>query len=69
MDIDNHILSLSMEFEKQNIIISEWEAKKSKIMIDKKFEKKMRSSRIKSGVTNQPKKARLFPMLETLWIS
>lgn len=59
MEIDNHILSLSMEFEKQNIVIGEWEAKKSKIMIEKKFEMRMRSSRVNSGIkNNQPKKAR-----------
>ena len=26
--LDNHILSLSMEFEKQNIIVTEWETEK-----------------------------------------
>ena len=30
MKIDNHILSLSMEFEKNNIIINEWEGEKAK---------------------------------------
>jgi len=30
MKIDNHILSLQMEFEKNNIIIGEWEAEKAK---------------------------------------
>ena len=30
---DNHILSLSMEFEKQNIIVTEWETEKVMINI------------------------------------
>ena len=30
MKIDNHLLGLSMEFEKNNIIINEWEAEKAK---------------------------------------
>ena len=36
MEIDNHILSLSMEFEKQNIIITEWETEKAKRKHDRK---------------------------------
>ena len=35
MEIDSHILSLSMEFEKQNIIITEWETEKAKSKSDK----------------------------------
>ena len=30
MEIDNHILGLSMEFERQNIIVTEWEMEKAK---------------------------------------
>ena len=37
MEIENHILSLTMEFEKQNIIISEWEAEKAKNAGDRKW--------------------------------
>ena len=36
MEIDNHLLSLSMEFEKQNIIITEWETEKAKRRHDRK---------------------------------
>ena len=46
MEIDSHILSLSMEFEKQNIIITEWETEKAKSKSDqisaKRKKKKMR---------------------------
>ena len=46
MEIDSHILSLSMEFEKQNIIITEWETEKAKNKSDqisaKRKKKKMR---------------------------
>ena len=40
MEIENHILSLTMEFEKQNIIISEWEAEKAKNAGDRKWHRK-----------------------------
>ena len=35
MEIDNHILSLSMEFEKQNITVTEWETEKAKNKSDR----------------------------------
>ena len=35
MEIDNHILALSMEFEKQNIIVTEWETEKAKHRSDR----------------------------------
>ena len=35
MEIDNHILALSMEFEKQNIIVTEWETEKAKNRSDR----------------------------------
>jgi len=56
MEIDNHILSLSMEFEKQTLVISEWESQKSKVMFEKKIEKRMRPSRVNSGLVAQPQK-------------
>ena len=34
MEIDSHILGLSMEFEKQNIIITEWETERAKTKSD-----------------------------------
>ena len=37
MEIDTHILSLTMEFERQNIIITEWETEKAKNSRDKKW--------------------------------
>jgi len=40
MEIDNHILSLSMEFEKQNIIVTEWETEKAKNKSDRLYEKR-----------------------------
>ena len=40
MEIDSHILSLSMEFEKQNIIITEWETEKAKNKSDKIYAKR-----------------------------
>lgn len=40
MEIDNHILSLSMEFEKQNIIVNEWETEKAKTKSDRIYERR-----------------------------
>ncbi|XP_059080352.1 kinesin-like protein KIF19 isoform X2 [Tigriopus californicus] len=48
MSIDNHILSLSMEFEKNNIIINEWETEKAKRRHDKSYEKSRRRKKKKS---------------------
>ena len=55
MEIENHILSLTMEFEKQNIIISEWEAEKAKNAGDRKWHRKQQ--RKQEG--NQTKKNRM----------
>ena len=30
MEIDNHILGLTMEFERQNMIVTQWEMDKAK---------------------------------------
>ena len=40
MEIDSHILGLSMEFEKQNIIITEWETERAKNKSDRIYEKR-----------------------------
>ena len=40
MEIDSHILGLSMEFEKQNIIITEWETERAKNKSDQIYEKR-----------------------------
>ena len=49
MEIDTHILSLTMEFERQNIIITEWETERAKNARDKKWKKrKARGKRMKS---------------------
>ena len=53
MEIDNHILSLSMEFERQNIIINEYETQKAKNIHDRKWRKRKSQSAKKS--TNRPK--------------
>ena len=42
MEIDSHILGLSMEFEKQNIIITEWETEKAKSRSDNIYERRKR---------------------------
>ena len=42
MEIDSHILGLSMEFEKQNIIITEWETEKAKTKSDHIYERRKR---------------------------
>ena len=42
MEIDSHILGLSMEFEKQNIIITEWETEKAKTRSDNIYERRKR---------------------------
>ena len=47
MEIDNHILSLSMEFERQNIIINEYETQKAKNMHDRKWRKRKSQSFVK----------------------
>ena len=56
MEIDNHILSLSMEFERYNIIINEHEMHKAKTIHDRSFGRKLRksaSSTKKSAKTRQ----------------
>lgn len=45
MEIDNHILSLSMEFEKQNIIINEFETQKAKNAHDRSWRKRKKSAK------------------------
>lgn len=30
MDIDNNILALSMEFERQNMVVTEWESERAR---------------------------------------
>ena len=44
MEIDNHILSLSMEFERYNIIINEHEMHKAKNIHDRSYGRKPRKS-------------------------
>lgn len=54
MEIDTHILSLTMEFERQNIIITEWETERAKNARDKKWKKK--NSRRKAPPASKNKK-------------
>ena len=49
MEIDNHILSLSMEFERQNIIINEYETQKAKNAHDRAWQRKHRKLRQNSA--------------------
>lgn len=49
MEIDNHILSLSMEFERQNIIINEYETEKAKNSHDRAWKKKQRKAARKAN--------------------
>ena len=44
MEIDNHILSLSMEFERQNIIINEYETNKAKHAHDRIHNKRRKTA-------------------------
>ena len=44
MEIDNHILSLSMEFERQNIIINEYETNKAKQAHDRIHNKRRKTA-------------------------
>ena len=53
MEIDNHILSLTMEFERQNIIINEYETEKAKNLHDRNWRKRRSQSAKKSA--NRPK--------------
>ena len=53
MEIDNHILGLSMEFERQNIIINEYETEKAKHIHDRNWRKRRSQSAKKSA--NRPK--------------
>ena len=45
MEIDNHILSLSMEFERQNIIINEYETNKAKFAHDRAYKRRNRTAK------------------------
>jgi hypothetical protein len=45
MKIDNHILALSMEFEKNNLIINEFESDKAKKHRSKKYRRQRRRNR------------------------
>lgn len=67
MEIDNHILSLSMEFERQNIIINEYETQKAKNLHDRKWRKRKFQSAKKS--TNRPKSESLQVLYIDLLIS
>ena len=49
MEIDSHILGLSMEFEKQNIIITEWETEKAKSRSDNIYERNLDQVKVRSG--------------------
>ena len=51
MEIDSHILGLSMEFEKQNIIITEWETERAKTKSDQIYQKRKK----KRSKKRQPK--------------
>ena len=48
MEIENHILSLTMEFERQNIIITQWEAEKAKNAGDRKWYRKQERKHVRS---------------------
>ena len=50
MEIDNHILGLSMEFERQNIIINEYETEKAKHIHDRNWRKRRSQSAKKSAI-------------------
>ena len=58
MEIENHILSLTMEFERQNIIITEWEAEKAKKAGDRKWYRKQERKHINNKQGGLPKKGR-----------
>ena len=60
MEIDNHILGLSMEFERQNIIINEYETEKAKHIHDRNWRKRRSQSAKKS--TNRPKSGEQQPV-------
>ena len=51
MEIDNHLLSLSMEFEKQNIVITEWETEKAKRRHDRKRNKRNKTKKVRDFKT------------------
>ena len=50
MEIDNHILGLSMEFERQNIIINQYETEKAKHIHDRNWRKRRSQSAKKSAI-------------------
>ena len=59
MEIENHILSLTMEFERQNIIITEWEAEKAKNAGDRRWKRKQdRKRRDKNKQVGSAKKGK-----------
>ena len=55
MEIDNHILSLSMEFERQNIIINEHETNKAKSAHDRAYKRRNRTAKRISEPEDEPK--------------
>ena len=59
MEIENHILSLTMEFEKQNIIISEWEAEKAKKAGDRKWHRKQQRKQEENKQNARPQRNRI----------
>ena len=50
MEIGNHILGLSMEFERQNIIINQYETEKAKHIHDRNWRKRRSQSAKKSAI-------------------
>ena len=58
MKIDNHILSLSMEFEKNNILINEWETQKAKLKHDKKYQRVKRNHSRNKGKKKRRQRSR-----------
>ena len=54
MEIDNHILSLSMEFERYNIIINEHEMNKAKNAHDRSYTELRKKSLRKSASSKKP---------------
>ena len=54
MEIDNHILSLTMEFERFNIIINEHEMNKAKNAHDRSYTELRKKSLRKSASSKKP---------------
>lgn len=54
MDVDGHIMTLSVELERHNLIITEWEAEKAMTINDRKWPRSRKNSPSGKGLGRRP---------------